>query len=83
MNQGGNGNGSHGGARREEGRERNGQSRPRAAAGGIDRMPPQAVEVEQAVFGAMMIDSRAIGRALKSSMRAAFITRRMGQFFRR
>jgi len=32
---------------------------------GIERMPPQAVEVEQAVLGAMMIDQRAIGRAIE------------------
>ena len=31
----------------------------------LDRMPPQAVEVEQAVLGAMMIDPGAIGRALE------------------
>ena len=61
MSQVENGNGSHGGARSGEG-----QSRSRAASGvGIDRMPPQAVEVEQAVLGAMMIDSRAIGRAFE------------------
>ena len=47
MNQGGNGNGRTGVPEEKKG-ERNGQSRPRAAAG-IDRMPPQAVEVEQAV----------------------------------
>ena len=29
----------------------------------IERMPPQAVEIEQAVLGAMMIDPVAIGRA--------------------
>ena len=31
----------------------------------IERMPPQAIEVEQAVLGAMMIDAQAIGRALE------------------
>ena len=31
----------------------------------IERMPPQAVEVEQAVLGAMMIEQRAIGRAFE------------------
>jgi len=66
MNQGENGRGSQDGARSGEGQKRNGQSRPRAASGGgIERMPPQAVEVEQAVIGAMMIDSRAIGRAFE------------------
>ena len=29
----------------------------------VERMPPQAVEVEQAVLGAMFIDQSAIGRA--------------------
>lgn len=32
---------------------------------GIERMPPQAVDVEQAVLGAMLIDQRAIGRAIE------------------
>ncbi len=64
MNQGHNGNGSNGGPRGGDGRERTAQSRPRSASG-IERMPPQAVEVEQAVLGAMMIDSRAIGRAFE------------------
>jgi replicative DNA helicase len=31
----------------------------------IERMPPQAVDVEQAVLGAMMIEQRAIGRAFE------------------
>ena len=31
----------------------------------LERMPPQAVEVEQAVLGAMLIDPRAIGRAIE------------------
>ena len=31
----------------------------------LDRMPPQAVEVEQAVLGAMLIDPRAVGRAIE------------------
>ncbi len=38
-------------------RPNNGQS--------VERMPPQAVEVEQAVLGAMFIDQGAIGRALE------------------
>jgi replicative DNA helicase len=33
---------------------------------GLERMPPQAVEVEQAVLGAMIIDARAIGRAIET-----------------
>jgi replicative DNA helicase len=32
---------------------------------GLERMPPQAVEVEQAVLGAMLIDQRAIGRSIE------------------
>ncbi|MEW6753580.1 MAG: replicative DNA helicase [Candidatus Latescibacterota bacterium] len=40
-----------------QGRSGNGQ--------GIERMPPQAVEVEQAVLGAMLLDARAIGRAIE------------------
>ncbi len=31
----------------------------------IERMPPQSMEVEQAVLGAMMIEQRAIGRAFE------------------
>ena len=31
----------------------------------LGRMPPQAVEVEQAVLGAMMLEQRAIGRAVE------------------
>lgn len=31
----------------------------------LERMPPQAVDVEQAVLGAMLIDQRAIGRAIE------------------
>jgi replicative DNA helicase len=32
---------------------------------GIERLPPQAVAMEQAVLGAMLIDQRAIGRAIE------------------
>ena len=32
---------------------------------GLDRLPPQAVEVERAVLGAMLIDQRAVGRAIE------------------
>ena len=32
---------------------------------GLERLPPQAVEVEKAVLGAMLIDGRAVGRALE------------------
>lgn len=31
----------------------------------LERMPPQAIEVEQAILGAMMLDQHAIGHALK------------------
>ena len=31
----------------------------------VERMPPQAVELERAVLGGMMIDSRAIGRGIE------------------
>lgn len=39
---------------------------------GIERMPPQAVEVEQAVLGAMIIDQRAIGRAIETLDESCF-----------
>jgi replicative DNA helicase len=35
------------------------------ASSGSERLPPQAVEVEQAVLGAMLVDHRAIGRAIE------------------
>jgi replicative DNA helicase len=34
-------------------------------AGGPERIPPQAIEVEQAVLGAMLLQKEAIGRALE------------------
>jgi replicative DNA helicase len=41
-------------------------SQARADSGqGLERLPPQAVEVEKAVLGAMLIDPRAVGRALE------------------
>jgi replicative DNA helicase len=40
------------------------QGRP-ANGRGLDRLPPQAVDVEQAVIGAMLIDQRAVGRAIE------------------
>ena len=40
-------------------------SPPRDNGRGLDRLPPQAVEVEQAVLGAMLIDQRAVGRAIE------------------
>ena len=47
------------------------QSRP-GNGQGIERMPPQAVEVEQAVLGAMIIDQRAIGRAIETLDESCF-----------
>ena len=39
---------------------------PRVGNGrGLERLPPQAVEVEQAVLGAMLLDQRAVGRAIE------------------
>ena len=38
---------------------------PADRVGNLERMPPQAVEVEQAVLGAMFIDQQAIGRAVE------------------
>lgn len=32
---------------------------------GLERLPPQAIEVEQAVLGAMLLDNRAVGRAIE------------------
>ena len=40
------------------------QGRP-ANGRGLERLPPQAVDVEQAVIGAMLIDQRAVGRAIE------------------
>ena len=40
------------------------QGRP-ANGRGLDRLPPQAVDVEQAVIGAMLIDQRAVGSAIE------------------
>ncbi len=48
----------------------NGRDQPRPGQGsatgpGLGRVPPQAVEVEQAVIGAMLLDGRAVGRAIE------------------
>jgi len=48
----------------------------------IERMPPQAVEVEQAVLGAMMIDSQAIGRALEILDESSFYHTANGVVFK-
>jgi replicative DNA helicase len=67
MTQGRNGDGNGYGDRDRDGNR--GGNRPRSpkpnSGSGIERMPPQAVDVEQAVLGAMMIDARAIGRAFE------------------
>ncbi len=42
---------------------------------GAERLPPQAVEVEQAVLGAMLVDHRAIGRAIESLDEGCFYHR--------
>ena len=47
----------------------------------LDRMPPQAVEVEQAVLGAMLIDSRAVGRAFELLEDEAFYHGPHGRIF--
>ena len=41
------------------------REQPKSNGHGIDRMPPQAVDVEMAVVGAMLIDQRAVGRAIE------------------
>ena len=50
----------------------NGRDGPQEPQGRLDRMPPQAVEVEQAVLGAMLIDPRAVGRAFELLQEDAF-----------
>jgi replicative DNA helicase len=47
----------------------------------LDRMPPQAVEVEQAVLGAMLIDGRAVGRAVELLEEEAFYHRPHGRIY--
>ncbi|MDA0338064.1 MAG: hypothetical protein O2782_23080, partial [bacterium] len=47
----------------------------------LDRMPPQAVEVERAVLGAMLIDGRAVGRAVELLEEEAFYHRPHGRIF--
>jgi replicative DNA helicase len=44
-------------------------------------MPPQAVEVEQAVLGAMLIDGRAVGRAIELLEEEAFYHGPNGRIF--
>ena len=47
----------------------------------LDRMPPQAVEVEKAVLGAMLIDGRAVGRAIELLDEEAFYHRAHGRIY--
>jgi len=47
------------------------QVRESAGSGGL-RVPPQAVEAERSVLGAMLLDGRAIGRALEILDEASF-----------
>ena len=45
---------------------------PQGQGSDLQRLPPQAVEVEQAVLGAMLIDQRAVGRAIEILDEGAF-----------
>lgn len=47
----------------------------------LDRLPPQAVEVEQAVLGAMLIDQRAVGRAIETLDEGVFYHAAHGKIF--
>ena len=47
----------------------------------VTRMPPQAVEVEKAVLGAMLIDQAAIGRALEILAQSSFYHAPHGRIF--
>ena len=47
----------------------------------VERMPPQAVEIERAVLGAMMIDSRAIGRGIELLDSSCFYHMPHGQIY--
>ena len=47
----------------------------------LDRMPPQALEVEKAVLGAMLIDGRAVGRAIELLDEEAFYHRAHGRIY--
>ncbi|MFH1570898.1 MAG: replicative DNA helicase [Gemmatimonadota bacterium] len=55
--------------------------RPPPEARGVDRLPPQAVEVEQAVLGAMLIDQRAVGRAIEILDEGSFYHGPHGRIF--
>jgi replicative DNA helicase len=47
----------------------------------LERLPPQALEVEQAVLGAMLIDQRAIGRAIELLDETCFYDARHARIF--
>ena len=47
----------------------------------IERMPPQAVEVEQAVLGAMFIDQSAIGRSIEILDESCFYDARHAKIY--
>ena len=46
-----------------------------------DRLPPQAVEIEKAIVGAMLIDGRAVDRAIELLGKDSFYERRHGHIF--
>jgi replicative DNA helicase len=48
---------------------------------GLERLPPQAIEVEQAVLGAMLLDNRAVGRAIELLDRVYFYHSPHGKIF--
>ena len=48
---------------------------------GLERLPPQAIEVEQAVLGAMLLDNRAVGRAIELLDRVYFYHPPHGKIF--
>jgi replicative DNA helicase len=45
-----------------------------------DRIPPQDIEAEQAVLGAMLIDEEAAGRVLEQLRAKIFIVKLIGLF---
>ena len=47
----------------------------------LGRMPPQAVEVEQAVLGAMMLEQRALSRAFEILDKSCFYHASHGRIF--
>ena len=50
-------------------------------SGAEDRLPPQAVEIEKAIVGAMLIDGRAVDRAIELLGKDSFYERRHGHIF--